>query len=101
MVRTLLVKITAVGLVLALAVGLVDAGLDRSWDQFALFAISGGLAVILAIPLFGRRPVLSLRHDLVTWLTHRSQLTGEPVERIADRAVATYRTQLGANEHGS
>jgi hypothetical protein len=100
MVRTLLIKITAAGLVLALAVGMVDAGLERSWDQFVLFTVSAGLAVVLAGAVFGHRPVVSLRHDLMTWLTRRSALTGEPAEHIADRAIATYRAQLGATDHG-
>ena len=35
-----------------------------------------------------------LRRDLVTWLRRRAATTGEPLEAVADRAVAAYRRRL-------
>ncbi|KGN40705.1 hypothetical protein [Knoellia aerolata] len=87
--RVLLLTIAGVA-----AVGLVDAALVREPDLVVLFA---GVVVLcfvwfLLVPPSRRR--LTTRADLFAWLQARSDLTGEPVGRIADRALATYRRQL-------
>jgi hypothetical protein len=76
-------------------VGALDAGFDRDADLAVLFT---GLAVLAAIQLLRLhvwRPAVPLRGDLVRWLTERSRISGEPVEHLADRAIASYRASLG------
>jgi hypothetical protein len=83
---------------LAALVGLADSILGGSADLTVIFVIvlAACLAQLRIRPL--RRPV-RLRADLMRWLTERAQLAGEPVEQVADRAVAAYRSGLG--EHDS
>lgn len=56
-----------------------------------------GLLVVATTPLLlerrGRAPV-ALRPDLARWVAHTTAATGEPPERLVDRAVSTYRAQL-------
>ncbi len=91
--RTDRVLLVAVGL-LALA-GLFDAWVIGEPDLVVLStALLGFCAVLLVRTLSSRRPV-RVRADLARWLSQRSDITGEPAERIADRALASYRVQLG------
>ena len=90
-------------LFLVLAVGLVAlAGLFDSWvieepDLVVLFATVLVLCSALLTRWLLRRQV-RIRTDLARWLQRRSDLTGEPVGQIADRALATYRQQLGEED---
>lgn len=94
MTPTLVTRAIVVALALAASVGLVDAALDRTWDHLALFGITALLAVALLARLSLGRQDIRLRGDHVRWLLHRSELSGEPVAHVADRAVATYRASL-------
>ena len=79
-------------------IGAIDSALDRSWDQVVLFlAASLCIAAALAVRHPHRR-ALTLRADLAHWLRSRSELTGEPVETLADRAVAAHRASLTGPE---
>lgn len=88
--RLPLLAIGLVGLV-----GVIDATRDRSWDTGGLFAAVVVLALVLVARSSVHRPLVPLRADLVRWLRTRSEITGEPFDRVADRAVSTYRRQLG------
>lgn len=69
-------------------------------DEFArvilvavLFLIAEVLAVYLAMA--SRRPHrVDIRVDLWRWLKAREELTGEPADVIAERAIAQYRLRL-------
>jgi hypothetical protein len=76
---------------LVLAVGVVDSVLSREWDLLAVFAAALALQLLLLARLSGRRPAVPLRRDLVVWLRDEAALTGEPMERVADRAIGAYR----------
>lgn len=76
---------------LVLAVGVVDSVLSREWDLLAVFAAALALQLLLLVRLSGRRPAVPLRRDLVVWLRDEAALTGEPMERVADRAIGAYR----------
>lgn len=69
-------------------------------DEFArtllvamLFLIGEVFVVYLALAM--RRPRrVTLRSDLWSWLHARAELTGEPLDHIAERAVSQYRLRL-------
>jgi hypothetical protein len=92
--RMLVAALAIVGLV-----GLVDAAIDRTWDHVALFAIASVLAIGLLLRLSVGRQHVRMRGDHVRWLLHRGELSGEPVEHVADRAIATYRAALADEPH--
>ena len=76
------------------AVGAFDAAIGRTWDLVALF----GVLVVLGLAGLGwslgqRRPV-TLRVDHAAALRSRSQATGEPLDQLLDRSVATYLAAL-------
>ena len=83
-----------IGATVLCLVGTVDAALDEAWDHVAMF---GATMILIAAAGALRRPhrrTLTLRADLAPWLRTRSELTGEPVEVLADRAVAAHRAGL-------
>ncbi len=83
---------------LAAVVGMIDAAMAGLWDLVAVFAlVMLPLLGVLASLHWGRQAV-SLRRDLAAWLRDRSALTGEPLERVADRAVGSQRAALGEGE---
>ena len=94
---------TAVLLVAAMTVGgvgLVDAVVSRDLDMVGLLSLLAALHVLLLSRLRGGRVELPLRRDLVGWLRERAALVGEPVEVLADRAVAVYRASYGDDDAG-
>lgn len=76
---------------LVLAVGVIDGIVSREWDFLAVFAVALVLQLLLLARLGSRRPAVPIRRDLVTWLRDQSTLAGEPLESVADRAIAAYR----------
>lgn len=85
--------VLAVALVLSV-VATVDASVGRHWD---LVVVTGAVDVVLALILASSRwgrPGVPIRSDLVRWLRRRAVETGEPLEAIVDRAVATYRRDV-------
>ena len=86
-----------VAMVLCL-IGSIDAALDRAWDQVVL-SVAATLCIAVALAVrHPHRRALTLRVDLANWLRSRSELTGEPVETLADRAVAAHRAGLTGQE---
>jgi hypothetical protein len=55
------------------------------------FVAEGGLAGVLDEL---RRQRVPVRDDLWAWLEARQELTGEPADSIAERALAQYRARL-------
>ena len=89
---------TAVLVVVALVVtsiGATDAALSGEEDLFVVLALLAVLHLLLLTRLRGGRQPVPVRADLVTWLRARSAVSGEPVEVLADRALATYRAWYG------
>lgn len=84
--------------VVVAAVGVVESARNRDGDLAALFVALLLLSVVHVARMRSGRPSVTLRADLVRWLGERSQLTGEPLDRVGDRAVATYRASLGEEE---
>jgi hypothetical protein len=61
----------------------------------AIFFLMGEIFLIyLAIAARGRGRDINLRQDLWEWLEAREELTGEPAEATAHRAIAQYRARL-------
>lgn len=94
--RVLVLTIAGVALI-----GLVDAAVVREPDLLALFACIVVLCTLWLLSVTRSRRLLSTRADLVAWLQRRADVTGEPLERIADRALATYRHQVEGASVGS
>ena len=95
---------TAVLVVLALVVtgiGAVDAAVSSEWDLLVVLGLLAVLHLVLLTRILGGRREVPLRGDLVLWLRERSAVSGEPVEVLADRAVATYRTWYGDRSVGA
>jgi hypothetical protein len=78
---------------LGTAVGFVDAARTGDSDLGALLAVVVLVQVAALLDTRGRSRI-NLRPDLATWLRQQSTATGEPVERLADRCVASYRAGL-------
>jgi hypothetical protein len=95
---TLLTWALVAAVIVVAGVGAVDTARSSQGDLFACFVVLGLIGVVLAVRLVVGRPTITLRADLVRWLAARSQLSGEPLARVADRAVATYRASLEGSD---
>lgn len=82
------------GLVVA-AVGVLDAVTAAEADLVALFVAVIAIDLALLAGTVTSRRAVPVRADLFRWLQHRADLTGDSPARIAGRALATYRLQLG------
>ncbi|WP_436498233.1 hypothetical protein [Actinokineospora sp. HUAS TT18] len=82
-------------------VGLVEVAREQDWDLFTIFvaALIGQLAAFCFLAL-GRQTV-HVRADLAVWLHEHAAATGEPAERIVDRALAEHRRSLVPAERKS
>lgn len=61
----------------------------------AIFFLMGEvLLVYVALARTRRRDAVSVRKDLWEWLRSREELTGEPADGIAERAISLYRVRL-------
>ena len=65
-----------------------------------LFLIGEVFAVYLALSRERRSGVVTVRADLWAWLRARSDLTGEPEDEIAQRAISQYRYRLEGGPNG-
>ncbi|HEX9260171.1 MAG TPA: hypothetical protein VF855_11585 [Acidimicrobiales bacterium] len=79
--------------------GMVVAWLQSDSDLFVVFAIAAALDGLLWLQRASRRPGVPLRRDLARWVYERSSLTGERPTDLLDRAVASYRDDLGDTAH--
>jgi membrane protein implicated in regulation of membrane protease activity len=94
-------QVLSVATLVVALIGVLDALATRAWDLAAVL----GLVVVLQLAVLsrarGRRRAVPVRDDLVRWLRSRSALSGEPVEVVADRAIASYRAQYGDEVDGA
>jgi hypothetical protein len=85
-----------IGTIVILAVvGVADSLISREPDLLVLFIAVLACGLGLALAIVADRRSVPVRVDLAKWLRDRSTLTGEDPGRLADRAIATYRLQLG------
>jgi hypothetical protein len=90
-----LARLLALAIAIVLAVGIADSALGRQWDLFAVMLLALGLHLwAVGMSKLGR-PLVGLRRDLTEWLRQRSQVTGEPIPALTDRAVAQYKDRYG------
>lgn len=75
------------------AAGFVEAIRLRHAGLTLLLGLAVAVTIGAAVALLGRT-VVSLRADLATWVTRTTAATGEPPERLVDRAVSAYRSEL-------
>jgi hypothetical protein len=87
-------RVLLLAIIVASAVGVLDAVIGRVWDHVALFGLVVALAALLLARTNWRRRTVLVRRDHARWLATRAQLTGEDVEHVTDRALATYRRAL-------
>lgn len=80
------------------AVGALDAFISREWDLFVLFAAACALHLTLYVRQGARRRSITIRPDLAHWIEHRSEIGGEAPEDVLDRAVATFKHGLYADD---
>jgi hypothetical protein len=85
--------LVGLGVVLT-AIAAFDVANDLNWDAFWVLVGAGVIQLLAIAALGGARRSVPIRADLVRWLEHRSESTGESVHRIADRGLATYRASL-------
>jgi Flp pilus assembly protein TadB len=77
---------------LTVAAGLLDAVAAAVWDLAVVLAI---IAVLVVSVVLGRRTdrrTVTVRPDLGAWIHRHAAATGEPVDRVVDRAVAAHLT---------
>jgi hypothetical protein len=79
---------------LAVAVGLLDALAAGIWDLAVVLTIIGVVLAVVIAGLRADRRSITIRPDLAAWIRQQAAATGEPVDRLADRAVAAYLTGL-------
>jgi hypothetical protein len=91
---TLLVRMVLVVQGVVLGVGIADAALADALDLVAIQALALALTVGLLATTTTRRPMVSLRGDLVWWLRARAATSGERLADVTDRAVAAYRAGI-------
>lgn len=65
-----------------------------------LFLIAEVFLIYLALTASRRRSSVDVRTDLWNWLRSREELTGEPADEIAERAIAAYRMRLEGGGDG-
>jgi thioesterase domain-containing protein len=71
-------------------VGSIDALVGDHWDLLVLFCLVVVIGVVSLLRSFGRRRQVTLREDLFSTLEARGLGTGESLEQLLDRSVATY-----------
>lgn len=79
-------------------VGSIDAFASQEWDLFALFIAASTIHAMLYLRQGAKRRAVTLRPDLAHWIEHRSEIGGEPPEDVLDRAVATFKHGLYADD---
>lgn len=80
--------------ILLAVIGAFDAVRGDHWDQFAIL-IAVALLLWAALAVSPRRSqVVAPRPDLMDWLDEFAALTDDEPDRVADRALAAYRSQM-------
>lgn len=92
------VRLRLVAAAVAIAVGMLDAGVSGEWDLFVIFSIAAALILSVLVSYSGRRVSLSVRADLAQRLRRRATAAGEPVEDVVDRVIASVEHGLFPDE---
>lgn len=87
-------RMPATLIVVAAAVGAVDAAMARTWDLVVLQGAVVVLAVSLVVGPAGGRVGATLRKDLAAWIERTAADGAERPGDVVDRAVAAYRDAL-------
>jgi hypothetical protein len=74
--------------------GQLDAVSAGIWDLAAVLALIAVLIVAVGLGHRTDRRGVTVRPDLAVWIHRHAAATGEPVDRVVDRAVAAYLTGL-------
>ncbi|MEY4373013.1 MAG: hypothetical protein RL219_1782 [Actinomycetota bacterium] len=83
-----------IAVAIAGSVGLVDAAVGHAADLVVVFAVVVLLALVaMARSLVSRRRI-PVRADVLAWLEETSLAEGEPVNDVADRALAAARAGI-------
>lgn len=80
------------------SVGIIDAAVSREWDLLAIFVAVTALVMVLWFRQRLHRVSVTLRPDLAHWLEHRAESSGEPFDDVLDRAVATFKHGIVADD---
>lgn len=80
------------------AVGVLDAAISREWDLLVIFVLTALALVAMWVRLRVHRVDVTLRPDLAHWLEHRAESSGEPFDDVLDRAVASFKHGIVADE---
>ncbi len=91
-----IVKLLVAANLVVLSIGVIDAATSGEWDLLVLFVVGLGLSLALFFRLESRRPAVPIRRDLVAWLRDRASVSGESLETVTDRAIATFADRYGA-----
>jgi hypothetical protein len=86
---------------LTVAVGLLDALTAGIWDLAVVLAIIGIFLAVVIAGLRADRQAITVRPDLVAWIRQHAAATGEPPDRLADRAIAAYLNGLSGSVAGT
>lgn len=90
MTSSTMTRVMLLALLVVALVGVLDAAIGPQWDLAVLFGLVAVLTSILLLRGLGDRRTVDLRADLAAELLGRSRRTGEPLDQLTDRAVATY-----------
>ena len=101
MTPTGITRVLLVAALVVAAVGALDAGIGREWELVGLFGVVALLVLVLLLRTRGHRRQTTLRADLAAALADRSLRTGEPLDQLTDRAVATYLGALSEPDQAS
>lgn len=84
-----------VSLAVVSAVGVADAAISQEWDLFVVLLLGLTISLALLTRLEGSRPDIPVRRDLVAWFRERSEVSGESIGVLTDRALVSYRERYG------
>lgn len=79
---------------LLLAVGGIDALIDRHFDSVAVFALAAIGVITVMVRVVMLRPAVRIRPDHLAWLHERAVDGDESVAAVVDRAIAAHRSGL-------
>lgn len=88
-------RLLVVSLAVVSGIGTVDAAISQEWDLLVVVALILGLSLALVARLEADRAAIPVRRDLVIWLRERSELSGETIGALTDRALGAYRERYG------
>lgn len=69
-------------------VGMVDAGLGADWDLFVVFSMVTGVVASILVQK-SERASMSVRADLARWVRQKADVSGEPIDDVLDRVIAS------------